>query len=51
MNDTDYWALCFDCETYTKDFGFQNAANQHIIDIGYWAPKISCERYNKKFFT
>lgn len=44
MDDTDHWGGV-ECDTCTKEFGSQDAANQHMSAVGHWrryrAPRAS----------
>ncbi|KAJ5368825.1 uncharacterized protein N7496_008585 [Penicillium cataractarum] len=51
MNTLNHWAPTFDCETCSREFNSQNAANQHMNATNHWAPRIECETCNDMFQT
>ncbi|OAL48484.1 hypothetical protein IQ07DRAFT_543416 [Pyrenochaeta sp. DS3sAY3a] len=41
----------YECETCTRDFGSQQAANQHMDALGHWEPRIECDSCYATFPT
>ena len=41
----------FECETCTREFNSQHAANQHMNALDHWAPTFDCETCDRIFFS
>jgi hypothetical protein len=51
MDALDHWAPVFECETCTRTFSSQDAADQHMNAKGHWQPTVPCETCSQLFYT